>query len=333
MTPLLLVIVTFGLVFVVTASLAQGFSLTTQAFEGTLSAHKQLNVMLLISNFILMPALLIGITSLTSFNPQVKMAIIVLAVTAGAPFIPWLVSRGKGDLMYSVAVSLGLLLVTLVVLPFALPPLLRALNTGASPSVWTVAWPMLLFILVPLVIGVICRARYPELVAEVSPWLGPISLTFLVVHVSLYIGYSWSEFLSLAGGGQMAFTLAFPFAGLLIGYLLSPPYVLSPIPAKHPERATKLVSAVAVAQQNTGAVICCAIVPLGKYVVAGDYMLLGAIVTIVVVFVVMLEAGKRVAQQQVGAAASPAPARPPVASPPAPVAQPVVSASSPLPAR
>lgn len=293
MTPLLLVIVTFGLTFVVTASLAMGFSTTLPGLRQGLGAHSQLSVMLLISNFILVPALVIGLAAIIHFNLQVKMAIIVLGITAGAPFIPWLVSKGRGDIAYSALACFGLLLVTLVVVPFALPPLLRLLKTGASPSVWTVAWPLLLFILLPLVIGVICRARYPEFVTEVGPWLGPISVTFLVVHVTLYIGYSWSEFLSLAGGGQTAFTLVFPLAGLLIGYLLSPPYVLSPIPAADPQRATKIVSAVSVAQQNTSVVICCAIVPLGKYLVAGDYIMLGAIVTIVVVLAVMLELGKR----------------------------------------
>jgi BASS family bile acid:Na+ symporter len=322
MTPLLLVIVTFGLTFVVTASLAMGFSTTLSSLRKGLEAHSQLDVMLLISNFVLMPALLIGLASVIHFNAQVKMAIIVLGITAGAPFIPWLVSKGKGDIAYSALACFGLLLVTLVVVPFALPPLLRLLNTGASPPVWTVAWPLLLFILLPLVIGMICRARYPEFVAEAGPWLGPISVTFLVVHVSLYIGYSWSEFLSLAGGGQMAFTLVFPLAGLLIGYLLSPPYVLSPVPAANPQRATRIVSAVAVAQQNTGVVICCAIVPLGKYLVAGDYILLGAIVTIVVVLVAMLEVGNRAGARVATRATAPA------AKPTAQPAASAVSASS-----
>ena len=330
--PLLVVIVSFGLIFVVTASLAQGFSITPQMFKEELSAHRPLDVMLLISNFIVVPALMIGLASLIHFNPQVKMAIVLLAITAGAPFIPWLVAQAKGDEGYSVVTSLGLLLVTLIVLPFAFPPLLRLLNTGASPSVWLVAWPMLLFILLPLVVGVICRARYPGLVAEVGPWLGPISLTFLVVHISLYIGYSWSHFLSLAGGGQMAFTLAFPLAGLLIGYLLSPPYVLSPVPPAHPERGAKIVSAVSVAQQNTGAVICCLIFALGKYVVAGDYALLGAIVTIAVVLVFMLELGKRFAEKHEVAAAPRAPAVPAgalVSPAPAPVHASSVSSSTP----
>ena len=39
MDPLLLVIVTFGLIFVATASLAQGFSVTTESLRATLGAH------------------------------------------------------------------------------------------------------------------------------------------------------------------------------------------------------------------------------------------------------------------------------------------------------
>jgi BASS family bile acid:Na+ symporter len=311
-SPLLVVIVTFGLIFVVTASLGQGFSIATEFVKDELAAHRQLDLMLLISNFILMPALLIGLASLIDFNPQVKMAIVVLAITAGAPFIPWLVAQGKGNVGYSVVVSAGLTLLTVIVTPLALPPLLRALGTGASPSVWLVAWPLLLFMLLPILVGMLCRARYPEIVAEVGPWLGPLSITFLVVHVCLYIGYSWHDFRSVVGYGTLAFALVFPLAGLLIGYLLSPPYVLSPVPAAHPQRGSKIVSSVSVAQQNTGAVICCLIFPLGPYLVAGDYGLLGAILTIVVVLASMLELGARFARKA-AVAPSHAAVSPPVA--------------------
>ena len=291
---LLVVIVTFGLIFVVTASLAQGLSLALPSGKtpSPLQGRTQLTVMILISSFILIPALMIGLGALIHFDKQVKMAIVVLALTAGAPFVPWLVSLAKGNLMYSGAIALLLLVLTIIILPLLMPPLVRALNTGASPSIWVVFWPMLIFMLLPLVVGVVIRNRYPQLAMQIMPWLGPISVTFLVVHISLFIGYSWSEFLSIAGYGQMVFTLLFPLAGLLIGYLLSPPYVLSPLPPADPHRATKIVSMVAVAQQNTGAVICCAIFAFGKYVVAGDYLLLGAIVTIVVVMFFMLELGK-----------------------------------------
>jgi bile acid:Na+ symporter, BASS family len=293
MSPLLVVIVTFGLIFVVTATLGQGMSITGESLRAPLKAHSQLNVMLLISTFVVLPALLIGLAAILPFDKQVKMAIIVLAMCGGAPFVPWIVSLAKGNLGYSVAATTMLLVATLVVLPLTVPPLERALNTGAKISVWHVAWPLLVFMLVPFAIGVLIRARYPSLMMAIAPWLGPLSITFLTVHICLFIGYSWSQFLSIAGYGQMAFTLMFPLGGMLIGFLLSPPYLLNPTPAADPHRGSKIVSAVAVAQQNTGAVICCAIFPFGAYLVAGDMMLLGAIVTIIVVTAVMAEVGVR----------------------------------------
>lgn len=300
--PLLVVIVTFGLIFVVTASLAQGISVAKQPGGGPLKGKSQTTAMILIGNFAVMPALLIGLAAIIDFHPQVKMAIVVLAITAGAPFIPWLVSLAKGDLAYSVGIAVVLMLVTIVVLPLALPPLLDALDTGAKPSAWLILWPLLLFMALPMLVGVILRARHPEFALNLAGWLGPISVTVLAVHVCLFLGYSWNDFTSLAGAGQMTFCLVFPLAGLLVGYLLSPPYVLSPLKPADPNHGTKIVAAVAVAQQNTGAVICCAVFPLGKYLVAGDFVLLGAIVTIVVVLVFMLEIGKASSEKQAAAA-------------------------------
>jgi BASS family bile acid:Na+ symporter len=241
------------------------------------------------------------------------MAIAALALSAGAPFIPWLVSLAKGDLAYSGSAVILLTLGTFIVLPLALPPVLTLLGTGATPSMWLVLWPMLLFMALPLAVGMFIRARYLNLAMALGPYLGPISITFLVVHITLFIGYTWSDVVSLAGGGVLAFALVFPLAGMLIGYLLSPPYVLSPVPAADPQRGTKIVSAVAVAQQNTGAAICCAIFPLGVYTVAGDFILVGAITTIIVVMFAMAELGARFEKHQ---PAAPAPAqKSPVAKP------------------
>ena len=50
MSPLLVVIVTFGLIFTVSASLAQGFAMPIESFKEGLAAHTQLDVMLLLSN-------------------------------------------------------------------------------------------------------------------------------------------------------------------------------------------------------------------------------------------------------------------------------------------
>jgi len=304
--PLLIVIVSFGLIFVVTASLGQGLGVTRQSMAGPLGAHPQLNVMMLISTFVILPAILIGLAALLPFADQVKMAIVVLAICGGAPFVPWLVSLAKGNIAYSAAATTMLLLATFIVLPLAVPPLVRALDTGADVSVWKILWPLLLFMLLPFVIGIWIRGRSLSLTMALGVWLGPVSITFLVAHIVLFIGYSWDDFVSIAGYGQMAYALVFPVVGMLVGFLLSPPYALSPVPAADSHRGSKVASMVAVAQQNTGAVICCAIFAFGKYTVAGDMMLLGAIVTIIVVLLVMAEAGARFEKSQSVAPAVPA---------------------------
>jgi len=308
MDPLLLVIVSFGLIFVVTASLGQGLGVARQSMGPPLKAHSQLNVMLLISTFIVVPALLIGLAALLPFASQVKMAIIVLAICGGAPFVPWLVSLAKGNVAYGAAATTVLLLATFIVLPLAVPVLESALGTNADVTTWKVLWPLLVFMLLPFLIGVLIRSRSLSLTMALGSWLGPVSITFLMAHIVLFIGYSWSDFVSIAGYGQMAFSLVFPLLGMLVGYLLSPPYVLNVGPVKDSHRGSKVVSAVAVAQQNTGAVICCAIFAFGKFTVAGDMMLLGAIVTIIVVMLFMAELGSRYEKKQNLAPSVPAPA-------------------------
>ena len=210
MSPLLVVIVSFGLIFVVTASLGQGLGVTRKSMSVPLRAHSQLNVMLLISTFILVPAILIGLAALLPFDNQVKMAVIVLAICGGAPFVPWLVSLAKGNIAYSAAATTVLLIATFIILPLTVPTLQKALGTGAKVSIWHVAWPLLVFMLLPFLIGIIIRARSLSLTMALGAWLGPLSITFLVAHIVLFIGYSWADFLSIAGYGQMAFALVFP---------------------------------------------------------------------------------------------------------------------------
>ena len=296
MDPLLIVIVSFGLIFVVTAALASGLGATVQGITGPVRAHRQLMIMMVISNFIVLPALLIGLAAVLPLASPVKMAVAALAMNAGAPFIPWLVSLAKGNLGFGVAVVPVLTVLTIIVMPLALPPVLNALGTGADIGAWIVLWPMLLFILLPMALGMIIRARMPELARQAMGYLGPVSLTFLLVHIVLFLGYSWADVQTIAGGAW-AFALVFPLAGMLFGYLLSPPYVLSPVPPEEKHRGGRVVSMVGVAQQNTGAAICVAIFALSPFITAGDYILIAALTTIVVVMLVMADLGERLAKR------------------------------------
>jgi BASS family bile acid:Na+ symporter len=311
----LVVIVSFGLIFVVTAALATGMSATVQGIAAPIKAHRQLTVMMIVSNYVVLPALMIGLAALLPFQPQVKLAIAALAMNAGAPFIPWLVSLAKGNLGFSVAIVPVLTVLTIIVMPLALPWAVHTLDSSATITSWIVLWPMLLFILLPMVVGMLVRARWPQLAAQAMVYLGPLSLTFLLVHIILFLGYSWADVKTIPAG-SWAFALVFPLAGMLVGYLLSPPYVLSPLPAADKHRGGKIVSSVGVAQQNTGAAITVAIFAFSPFMLAGDYILVAALTTIIVVMLAMVELGTRLAKRTGQASADAV--TPPATSAPAP---------------
>jgi bile acid:Na+ symporter, BASS family len=291
---LLLVIVTFGLIFVILSSLCNGLSNTPKSIKKPLSEHRGGDILLVVGNFIVIPALIIGLVAIVPFDPQIKAAFCVLALTAGAPFVPLMVKIGKGDIAYAVGAVMLLTIVTFIVLPLGLPLLLNALGTNITISTWIVAWPLILFMIIPLLAGLYIRGRNPELAATGVQHLAPISLVALLVHVTLYAAAFLGDLISLGGTGAIALMIAFPIIAMVIGVVLKSP-------EKSPAslvRGLKLVSAVAMAQRNTGACICTLIFALGAYAVTGVTVLLSSIITIMVVIIAMSEVGARYTKKQ-----------------------------------
>ncbi len=295
--PELIVIVAFGLIFVFTAALANGFSVTPASIWGPLKAHPQLSVMAIIGNFIIVPGLVIGFFLAVDLGAQVAMAFALLALVAGAPFVAWMTSLGNGNVAYGGSLGLMLMIVTIIVMPLALPSVLSLLDTGADVKTWTLLWPLLLFIVLPLVVGMLVRARHPTLAMQGATWLGPISVAALLVHVVLMFVTFWYDFIAEFGTGAIAFTIAFPIVCLLVGYILSPPYILSPVKAADPHRGTKLASAIGTAQKGSQPLICSLIFALGAYSVAGVVALASSVITIIIVVLVAAEAGVRAAKR------------------------------------
>ena len=93
-----------ALVFVVASMLAMGLSLTIPQIIQPLKDIKLL-VLALLANFIIFPAVAYAIVrimpNITSFSEDNGIAFIVLAVAAGAPFLPKLAQMAKGNMAYS----------------------------------------------------------------------------------------------------------------------------------------------------------------------------------------------------------------------------------------
>lgn len=114
------------------------------------------------------------------------MAFALLSVVAGAPFVAMFTRIADGDAAFAAAISLILLLVTIPFMPLVLPWLLAALNVAqTSVTTWHLLKPLLLFILLPLVLGLAFRWRYPALAEKMAPHLGQVSIVAIALHVTL----------------------------------------------------------------------------------------------------------------------------------------------------
>ena len=85
-----------------------------------------------------------------------------------------------------------LIVLTLIVLPLALPPTVSAVEPHLHVSDWDVAWPLLAFLLLPLVVGILVRLRWSDAAQEAARFFNPISVTCLLLHITLYFYAAWS---------------------------------------------------------------------------------------------------------------------------------------------
>jgi BASS family bile acid:Na+ symporter len=123
------------LVFVVSSLLVTGLGLTLREILAPLRAPR-LILLSLVANFVLAPLLAYLLTLLIPLNPSHAAGLLLLGAAAGAPFLPKLAELAGGNLGFSVALMILLVVGSTVFMPLALPLLIPACGQipGASPG-------------------------------------------------------------------------------------------------------------------------------------------------------------------------------------------------------
>ena len=124
--------------FVISSMLALGASLTIAQIIEPLR-NVRLVLLALLGNFVAMPALALVLAKLLRLDEQFGIGLLVLGCTAGAPFLPKLAERAKGDIAFAVGVMVLLMVVTVGYLPVVLPLLLHGVTVDPekSHSLWS----------------------------------------------------------------------------------------------------------------------------------------------------------------------------------------------------
>jgi BASS family bile acid:Na+ symporter len=290
--PIFIVIITFGLLFVILNSLTLGLSVHVGQILAHFFQNWQLALWTLVFNFIVIPLLVIAWVTLvdTSIPAEVKLGFCIAALSAGAPFAPALTRIAKGDVATSATLMMVLMVVTLIALPLAMPAAAATVYPGVNVSAWDVAWP-LLFFAVPLVIGILSRLRWPDAAAQGARLFGPISLTCLIIHVALYLVAAWNEFASAWDTGSYAAAIAVPLITIASGYVLGS--IL-----RFKDAGTRHAFDITTGQRNVSAGLIMCLVPFAAYPLASVSFLAINFIGIVILLVFSLEWGRALTKKE-----------------------------------
>src|SRR5208283_4467309 len=237
----------FGLLFVILNAFGLGLRLEVGKQLAQALAHWKIAVWALVTNFVVIPLLFIGylLTVASSIPGEIKVGFCVAALCAGMPFAPLLAKLAKADVSVSTTLLVVLTVVTIIALPLGLPPAVHAVDSSLTISAWGVAWPLLLFLLLPMFLGCVFRVWWPDLTAPSQQWVVRISILCLLFNLNFTLFAYWSLFVKEWGTYSYIAAIAGPFIGLGCAYLLVSGLRVKEVGIRHATEVTTAVRNIA----------------------------------------------------------------------------------------
>ena len=197
----------------------------------------------LVINFVIIPLLFIGylLTIASSIPGEIKVGFCVAALSAGMPFAPLLARLAKADVRTATNLLVVLTLATIIALPLGLPLAIDAVDAQLKTSAWDVAWPLLLFLLLPLVLGCGFRVWRPDLTPPLTRWVVRVAILCLLFNLNFTLVAYWDLFTQTWGTESYIAAVAGPFIGLGCGYLLVSSLRVKDVAIRHAAEATTAV--------------------------------------------------------------------------------------------
>jgi predicted Na+-dependent transporter len=205
------------LTFMVSNMLAFGMRLSPAEIIAPLREVRH-NLKVFLANFVIVPALAYGLLRAFHIEGQLAIGLLLLATAGGDPAVTKISALGKGDPAYTLAVMMALQIMSIFFMPIVLPPLLR----DAQVNPLAIAKPLVLFLLLPLVVGSLVRALWSGVAARLWKPFDVFSSFALILVCALFFSLHFHEMISQSVM-VIAVLLAFIWVAFFAGYLLGAP--------------------------------------------------------------------------------------------------------------
>jgi BASS family bile acid:Na+ symporter len=210
------------LLFVVTNLLSLGMSLTVKEIVEPLR-NVSLTIKALIANFVVVPLLGYLLVRLTHREHGIAIGLILLATAAGDPFFTKASQMVRGDPAYTVALMMMLQFVAIIYMPLVLPMLLP----GVKVDPLAIAKPLIVVIALPLVLGLLVKARFERVARLLCVPLDRASSVFSAVALTMIAVIYFKAVMADWGARDIGTAVLFVWVAFGVGYALGGPSQLN----------------------------------------------------------------------------------------------------------
>jgi BASS family bile acid:Na+ symporter len=144
--------------------------------------------------------------------------LLLISLAPTAPFFPLMVRRACGDMSFAASFMMLSTVGTVLLLPFLAPRVIEGLTVDS----WSLAKPLLVMVLLPLLIGGAIRVFAPNAAEKFLPAVQKIGMIFLVLVLVLTLVLYGRDLLdavgSFAPGAQVLFFVAITAMSYKIGF-------------------------------------------------------------------------------------------------------------------
>ncbi len=212
--------ITFNLavvIFTVSNLAAMGLELNLREALKTLRSAHAIGLILL-WGWVAGPALAWLIIEIMPLSEAHAAGLLLISLAPTAPFFPMLVRKAGGDMSFTGAFMFLTTLGTVIFLPLLAPVLIEGLVVDS----WSLARPLLLMVLLPLLIGGAIREFTPNAAQKLFPLIKKIGAIFLLICLVLTLVLYGRDMLdtlgSFAPGAQILFFVAITAMSYKIGF-------------------------------------------------------------------------------------------------------------------
>ncbi len=209
-------------VFIITSMLVMGLNVSIHDLLSPLR-NRRLVVTSLLANFMVVPLFAFILIYIFPMSKELAAGLILVSIAAGAPSTPKVAEFTGGNIAYAVSLTLLMTIITIVLMPLLVPYIME--GAGMDPT--KVALNLVVFMLVPIIAGILLLDQAPKLARRLLPVAELVSNVAIgVIFLSFGIIF-FAHLKDLFGGPEglgIAFiAVLFTVGALLIGYFMGGP--------------------------------------------------------------------------------------------------------------